>query len=663
MRSGLLTKLLAAGALIGGVAVSGVLALRISMSTGANQLGYADTAEESDPPEVALGIALGAFRGFLVNYLWISANELKEEGKFFESLDKSEMITRLQPRHGRVWAFHAWNQAYNISVVTKTPQERYEWVMSGIRLLRDEGIPKNPNDMLLYRELGWIFQHKLQGYTDDANQYYKREFAREWHEVLGRPPGPNREDGSRDRAIEDYAEWLEKLVSAPDTFAGLQERSPEAAALWQRIVDEGIATEFDSDFLRRYMRGRAIRGSFFYDVVAEAGFSPRAARLDGLLAEEGNEEAWDELLSFVRRRVIIEEYKMSPALMQRYTRRYGPIDWRLPAAHALYWSTLGVEKGLARVTTDTEKAYDFLNTDRMTLQSVQELFRFGQLYFNYDEAVAGQTPIYQPFNNIHFIDTYGEILDELRARGGIPESQRRSRSGMVAGYENFMKDAIRVFYRRGEVRRAEEYQQKIIEDTRRNVHDWAFTIDELSRPIDEFVLDMLRDEDRILNPQVIVSEVTNALYAAFFFGLIDGNTDLFERNLTYAQDIHQYYFDNQTFDSSTGTGVLTRMAYLDRNFRFVQGLAFRLMMESVGLDEARRAYFNAPSDLKNFGYIALEPRFRAVLAQAAENDPDSPTFDELFPPEPTLPAFRVEYAEYMERRNADVRRLGDRATQ
>ena len=75
-------------------------------------------------------------------------------------------------------------------MATETPEERWQWVDSGIRLLRDEGIPQNPNDMLMHKELAWIFLHKVQGVTDDANQYYKRKIAEEWTVALGPPPPP-----------------------------------------------------------------------------------------------------------------------------------------------------------------------------------------------------------------------------------------------------------------------------------------------------------------------------------------------------------------------------------------------------------------------------------------------------------------------------------------
>src|SRR5207253_542677 len=83
---------------------------------------------EGQPPQVAVGIAMGAFRGLFVNILWIRANQLKEDGRYHESMDLARAITQLQPRFPQVWVFHAWNMAYNISVATQTPDERWRWV-------------------------------------------------------------------------------------------------------------------------------------------------------------------------------------------------------------------------------------------------------------------------------------------------------------------------------------------------------------------------------------------------------------------------------------------------------------------------------------------------------------------------------------------------------
>jgi len=102
---------------------------------------------ENAPPSLAFAtVALGAFRGLIVDVLWIRADQLKEDGKFFDAKQLAEWITLLQPRFGAVWDFHAWNMAYNISVTipASRPQERWHWVQNGYELLRDKGIEKNP---------------------------------------------------------------------------------------------------------------------------------------------------------------------------------------------------------------------------------------------------------------------------------------------------------------------------------------------------------------------------------------------------------------------------------------------------------------------------------------------------------------------------------------
>ena len=45
-----------------------------------------------------------------------------------------------------------------------------------------------------------------------------------------------------------------------------------------------------------------------------------------------------------------EALHLDPALMRDVERRYGPLDWRLPAAHVLYWATLGRAHAQARQT-------------------------------------------------------------------------------------------------------------------------------------------------------------------------------------------------------------------------------------------------------------------------------------------------------------------------
>ncbi|MBI1373975.1 MAG: hypothetical protein GC159_14730 [Phycisphaera sp.] len=180
--------LIAVVCMVGAYTGAGMLIPGIKAESQALQLTAGDDLMENMPPDIAiLYTSLASFRGLFVDILWARATQMKQDGKHYEAAKLADLITKLQPRFPKVWAFHAWNMAYNISVTTHTPQERWMWVQNGIKLLRDKGIPYNPNNVLLYKELGWIFLHKIGQFSDEMHWYYKKQLAMEWQEVLGTP--------------------------------------------------------------------------------------------------------------------------------------------------------------------------------------------------------------------------------------------------------------------------------------------------------------------------------------------------------------------------------------------------------------------------------------------------------------------------------------------
>ena len=141
---------------------------------------------ENAPPLLAFTtVALGSFRGLIANALWIRANQMQDEGRFFEMVQLSDWITKLEPHFAQVWTHQAWNMAYNISVRFSSPADRWGWVENGIKLLRDEGLKYNPTEAQIYQQLGWLFQHKMGYYLDDAHLYYKAAWYSQMNAVLG----------------------------------------------------------------------------------------------------------------------------------------------------------------------------------------------------------------------------------------------------------------------------------------------------------------------------------------------------------------------------------------------------------------------------------------------------------------------------------------------
>lgn len=656
-----LIQIIAGVVMLGFLAGSGVFGTSITESSGRHKLVYADTAGENDRPEVAAGIAMGAFRGIFVNMLWIRANRLQEEGKYYEAIELAETITRLQPRFPRVWIFHAWNLAYNISVATNTPDERWQWVMAGVRLLRDEAIPQNPNDMLLYKELAWIFVHKIEGVTDDANQYYKRKVAEEWTAVLGPPPPPGAEMRETGTATQIYVDWMGKVADAPETLEGAIDREPMVAELVAALRDI-FGQENPQDTLRRYAVHEELHRKNLDDDqlgeilrLTEEDELDRIRTLSRLMHEPAFENAWNVYIAYLRKRVILDEYNMDPGYMVYLTNKFGPIDWRHPAAHGLYWAHLGVERGLGRAEDRNRKDYDFVNTDRIVMQSIQELFRSSEIYFDFLEFVQGDYAYYLAMPNTHFIDAYERQMKEMAERGGIATSMEKVFTSYAAGYQNFLEDAILHYFRRGDIAKAEEYRTKLITWEGRNRND-QYKDEKLTWPIEEFVeWEMM---GRYESPHVYVNQISAALQGAFLSGLLAGDDELFRNQYNWARQYHRHFIeqqDNTTLLANPGMG---RMENLPRDFRVLAGGLFTNLLSSLSIEEMETMYLAAPNELRQYSYMVLERELSERLDERAAAGEGRP-FDEIFPRPQGYDTFRAQYdAERQQRQkefNIDVR--------
>src|ERR1035438_8557443 len=148
--------------LLAAALVFGAGRMQKSLNLDRDALGLTHTAVlENAPPLLACTtVALGGFRGLISNYLWIRANDLQQDDKYFEAAQLADWITDLEPHFAQVWVFQAWNMAYNITVKFKENApgdytDRWRWLQRGIELLRDRALLYNPDEILIYRELAW----------------------------------------------------------------------------------------------------------------------------------------------------------------------------------------------------------------------------------------------------------------------------------------------------------------------------------------------------------------------------------------------------------------------------------------------------------------------------------------------------------------------------
>ena len=365
--------------------------------------GLTDAAiPENAPPVVAFTtVALGSFRGLVADYLWLRSAQAKEQGNYFEMVQLASWIVKLQPRFTGATAYLAWNMAYNVSVTFNDFEDRWRWVQRGIELIRDEALFYNPGDPTLYKELGWLYQHKLGQEMDDANRYYKFQLATQIMEVVGEWP----------------PDW-ERLAETPRDKAALYETlSADQKESLENILAEKQLTlaELESKF--RQSAGMP-------EEIAEA------MRDAGLL---------EDLQYYFRQRWLRQAYKLKAELIFELNQEYGALDWRLPEAHAIYWATRGLRASEEKVDMACE---------RMIFQSLANAFRGGRLIYVEGSDAIEITP------NTDIVDAVNEAYLKTLER-------HKNQTGAQAGYENFLIDATVTLYTFGKTRKAREYLGKL----------------------------------------------------------------------------------------------------------------------------------------------------------------------------------------------------------
>lgn len=215
-----------------------------------------DHAAGVPPPSPAAEMivaGLGGFRGLIAEAIWFRADRLQDEGRYGELAQLASWLTFLEPRTPEVWAYSAWNLAYNVSVMMPTPADRWRWVEAGIRLLRDDGLGLNPSDPVLHRELAWMFLFKLGMETDSAAEYYRAEWKKtiEAAKASGDWRSLKLEPATMAEVDADYGrqDWTDPLASALYwAREGLQRTmAPENRQELRQVIYQTLMMETRSD--------------------------------------------------------------------------------------------------------------------------------------------------------------------------------------------------------------------------------------------------------------------------------------------------------------------------------------------------------------------------------------------------------------------------------
>lgn len=222
---------------------------------GFGRVSHHSLEAERIPPALAfVNVALGSFRGTLADLLWLRAQQLQEAGRYVELVPLAEGIATLEPDNGEIWAYHAWNLAFNVCAMMGRPEDRWRWVLAGIDLLEKRGMRLNPDDARVRHELSWIFQFKLGSDIDRAAGFYRTQWARTMEAYLEPGGHPPRIPSEKASALqEEYALEAEKMHAIDERMGPLDWRVPAAHAVYWGLDALDCSTEKERLQSRRYV--------------------------------------------------------------------------------------------------------------------------------------------------------------------------------------------------------------------------------------------------------------------------------------------------------------------------------------------------------------------------------------------------------------------------
>lgn len=156
---------------------------------------------------------------------------------------------------------------------------------------------------------------------------------------------------------------------------------------------------------------------------------------------------WDALINpktpeeKARAKTLRDEFKMDPVVMKQVDEEYGPLEWKLPESHAIYWATIGL-----KYAADKDK--DTLR--RVIYQCMDRAFQRGRLILFDNDNELYMAP------NLDIVD---KANDAYLAMMKIDHS----RVDQQAGYRNFLRKVVYNLYSHSRMKEAEKWWKKLKE--------------------------------------------------------------------------------------------------------------------------------------------------------------------------------------------------------
>ena len=294
--------------------------------------------------------------------MWWRAIEQQDRGEYFDAQLLTKWITKIQPTSASVWAYLGWNMSYNIAHDFADPDDRWQWIIRAIRLLRDEGLKYNPDNRIIRQELARIFYDRIGGKLDPEAEHFKNQWAFLMMRYF--------DDGDHD--------VLERLQGG-------------AASIDVLRLREGVIA---------YQEAAMKLGT---DVLDFNAFPPQRGWIDVDMPEQLKADAALEIYYCYKRMAIENELKLDIDRLVYIDDQYGPFDWRLHQAYTVYWAA---EEDFDNFMKGDKGG---VNYGRIVRQSMINSFCEGRLFYNPKKNSIARTNNLQIIGRLHdYFDFYME---------------------------------------------------------------------------------------------------------------------------------------------------------------------------------------------------------------------------------------------------------------
>ena len=455
-----------------------------------HHLRYAGNIKNAPPLVVVTTVALGSFRGIIADLLWLRAQSLQQKHQYYEMVQLAQWITDLQPGFAGATCFLAWNMAYNISVTCSSPIDRWRWVNEGLKLLKNKALEYNPDDPAIYKEIAWIYAHKLGNVMDDANEYYKNRLAVEMQNVFGQFP-----------------DW-KLMAESPVGREEFLRQHPADDPLWRGLPGGDPDEKYD----RLYA---AFRRATATPTPPEP--PPELAHIDV------------KVLNYLRAELLRDEYKLDAKKIYAINEEYGELDWRTPEAQAIYWARESIAVGL-RNGAERE-----INTDRIVNNALYQSFVAGKIMKTDPNLDKWSGIMYISFPNLSLVDAVYRIYTDSQT---YHDGQNEFNSSFRTARINFLKEAIYTLYAYGAYSKADEYFKLLSADeVQKRLVDGKEVV---FRDLEEFVKFEWVDTIKNGNAKQALTFLQGLIYSCIIYE-INGDHDRalkYERGARYVYDYY-----------------------------------------------------------------------------------------------------------------------------